>query len=224
MSLSKELAQPERNLAGPEMARAGAELRAAPPQYPAGKYGVIVADPPWPLRKIPRAVKPRQQGWDYPTMTVAEIEAMPVAGLALPDAWLFLWTTHRYLPHAFGIAERWGFSYRFTMTWHKSTGFQPWNLARLNCEFCLVSVRGNPQLADPKAFNACFYARSNGHSVKPQSFYDTVRRVTGPGPKLDLFARREIPGFDSWGNQAPGYTAGVNAATPQETGINRTGT
>ena len=89
------------------------------------------------------------------------------------------------------------------MTWHKNSGFQLWNFARLNCEFCLVCSRGSPKLADPKNFNACFYARSGAHSAKPQAFYNTVRRVTGPGPKLDLFGRRAIPGFDSWGNQAP---------------------
>lgn len=30
-----------------------------------------------------------------------------------------------------------------------------------------------------------------------------VMQVTRPGPELNLFGRREILGFDSWGNQAP---------------------
>ena len=210
LSLSKEMEPPERNIPDPELARAGDELRAAPPRYPEAKYGVIVADPPWQLRKTDRKARPEQQGWDYPTMSVEDIAALPVASMALPDCWLFLWTTHRYLPHAFGIAEKWDFKYRYTMTWHKNSGFQPWNFARLNCEFCLVCSQGNPKLADSRNFNACFYARSGAHSVKPQAFYDTVRRVTGPGPKLDLFGRREIPGFDSWGNQAPAAECGIN--------------
>ena len=203
LSLSSELAPPERNISEAELAREAAELRRAPVQYPDRRYGVIVADPPWDLRKIEREVAPEQRGWDYPTMPAREIARMPVDRMALPDCWLFLWTTHRHLPQAFEIVARWGFKYRWCMVWAKNSGFQPWNFARLNCEFCLVAVRGSPQLADAKGFNALFHARSGAHSVKPQAFYDTVRRVTGEGRRLDLFGRRAIPGFDSWGNQAP---------------------
>jgi N6-adenosine-specific RNA methylase IME4 len=39
------------------------------------------------------------------------------------------------------------------------------------------------------------------HSVKPDAFYDLVEQVS-PGPYLELFARRQRLGWDTWGNEA----------------------
>jgi N6-adenosine-specific RNA methylase IME4 len=43
--------------------------------------------------------------------------------------------------------------------------------------------------------------RSNMHSAKPEAFYDLVESVS-PGPYLELFARRQRLGWDTWGNEA----------------------
>lgn len=179
-----------------------AELRSAPVPWPVGKYACIVVDPPWPLRKTPMRVRPNQVGFDYPTMSLDEIAALPLEQLALTDCWIFLWTVQKYLRSAFDIMESWGGTHVCTMVWHKNGGIQPLNRPMFNCEFVLMGRIGNPQLASSADFPTCFYARRQGHSVKPQAFYDILRRVTRP-PRLDLFGRREIPGFDSWGNQAP---------------------
>lgn len=169
-----------------------------PPPLPTGEYRTIVIDPPWPMTKIKREVRPNQEGFDYPTMSVDEIGSMPLP--LADDAFVFLWTTQKFLPDAFNIMDSWDLKYRFTMVWHKNGGIQPYNCAQFNCEFVLLGSKGAPVFADLKAFNTVFYAARNGHSVKPEEFYDLVRRVT-LAPRLDMFSRREIDGFEVWGNE-----------------------
>ena len=174
------------------------QLIAEPPKLPENQYRTIVIDPPWAMKKIEREVRPNQAGFDYPTMSIEEIMAidLPIAD----DAFVFLWTTQKFLPTAFQIIEAWGIKYRFTMVWHKNGGIQPYNSAQFNCEFILVGSKGNPIFYDLKAFKTAFNAPRQEYSVKPDEFYELVERVT-LSPRLDMFARREIEDFDVWGNE-----------------------
>lgn len=52
-------------------------------------------------------------------MSVDEIKGLPVEALALPDAFLFLWTTNRYLGAAFDVMTAWGFRYAQAIIWAK---------------------------------------------------------------------------------------------------------
>jgi len=181
-------------------AAARAELRAAALKIdpPAGKYRSIVIDPPWPMQKIERAVRPNQIGFDYPTMSEVELAAFGVPAMSHDDCHLFLWTTQRFLPMAFRLLETWGFPYLFAMVWHKPGGFQPVGLPQYNCEFVLCGRRGGLEFLDTRAFPTCFEAPRREHSRKPDAFYDLVRRVS-PAPRIDVFAREPRDGFDLWG-------------------------
>ena len=68
---------------------------------PTGRFAVIYADPPWQFRswsdkgrnRCPDALV-RQKGLaerHYKVISIEDIKALPVRGLALPDAALFLW-------------------------------------------------------------------------------------------------------------------------------------
>jgi len=163
-----------------------------------GKYDVIVIDPPWKMSKIDRDITPEQTGLDYPTMTEAELSAIPLP--METDCHVFLWTTHKFLPVALRLVDGWSLKYTLTFVWHKNGGFQPFNLPQYNCEFIIYARNGSPKFRDTKDFFTCFDAPRTGHSQKPEEFYNVIRRVTA-GRRVDIFGRRDIEGFESWGNE-----------------------
>jgi len=177
-------------------------LKRASIAEPNGKFPVIVTDPPWPMNLCVMGESTESHKLDYPTRSIPEIEQDNlVAKYADKDCFVFMWTTHRFLPDALHIFEKWGVKYSFTMVWHKDGGMQVPGNPQFNCEFCICGRIGSPVFVDTKQFPACFDAPRTGHSKKPDKFYEIIERAT-VGPRLDAYNRRVIPGFVGWGNEA----------------------
>ena len=166
-------------------------------------YNVVVIDPPWPVKKIKRKVAPNQVDMDYKTMNLKDIAAIKPP-MAKEGCHLFLWTTQKYLPSALDIIKKWGCRYILTFVWHKPGGFQPFGLPQYNCEFVVYARYGSPpKFSSLKAFPACFNGKRGAHSEKPEEFYSMIRRVTEGCTRLDMYNRRQIEGFDGWGDESP---------------------
>ncbi len=185
MDRSGNVASAHRRL---QVERQARELAAAPPALPEGPFGVIVADPPWPYEggSLP-----------YPSMPIEAIKAVPVAGLAEPDAILWLWTTNSHLPQAFEVAAAWGFEYKSLLTWVKDRmGTGQW--LRGQTEHCLLAVRGAPVFLKGD-YSTVLSAARREHSRKPDEFYQLVEALC-PASKVELFARTEREAWRAFGN------------------------
>ena len=169
------------------------------------KYKTIYADPPWPEAgggKIKRGADRH-----YPLMSV---EAIKLLGVKLQDyidddgCHLYLWVTNTYLTDGIDVMAEWGFDYKTTITWVKDRiGLGQYY--RGKSEHCLFGVRNNlPYRMRPDGKRAqgvtAFFAPRTEHSTKPQQMRRMICDVSY-GPRVALFARRKVAGWDVWGNQ-----------------------
>jgi len=164
------------------------------------KYQIIYADPPWEVSKILRKVRPNQhKELDYPTMSLAAIKFLSVNEISADNCCLFLWTTHSYLPKAFEVMASWGFKYQRTITWDKQNGMCLFGFHH-RTEFLLFGYKGKLEMYPKrKAFPTIVQAKSDRHSSKPQVFRDLIEPFGNP--RIELFARQKVDGWDSWGNE-----------------------
>lgn len=174
------------------------------PPFPENKYRCIVLDPPWPIQKIERQERPDQgMTLDYPTMTLEEIEALPIPKLALEDGChLYLWVTQKYLPVGLDLVEKWGFRYECLMTWRKNVGITPFSWM-YDTEHVIFARLGSLPL-QRMGLRLSFDGKVTDHSTKPEAFYDERVILASPTPRLEMFARKQRNHFEVWGNEVDG--------------------
>lgn len=176
-------------------------------------YATLVVDPPWPYPEGWPPFGPTSKGGDrpgrrrlpYSSMSIAEIKALPVAQLAKTEGYLFLWATDRYLEDALAVVRAWGFTKKQTVVWCKQPGGQrPGGMFATTAEFIIVAQKINPganahgRRTKGRVDRSWFEWPRGAHSEKPAAFLDMVEQVS-PGPYVELFARRQRIGWDSWG-------------------------
>lgn len=179
---------------------------------PGGKFPVILADPPWRFRTWSETNQHKAASRHYDLMTLDDIKALPIAGLAAPDCALFLWAINPMIPQALETIEAWGFKFKtvaFTWakqspsgaSWHMGLGY--WN--RQNTEQCFLATRGKPKRV-AKNVRQLLVAPRREHSRKPDEVHNRIEALL-EGPYLELFARRPRDGWTCWGDELPAAVA-----------------
>ena len=173
------------------------------------EYRIIYADPPWKQsRGGKKAVRKNSSGkaLEYPTLSLEEIEEhlKQATSLAGEDSVLFLWTIDKYLFEAQQIAERLGYKLHARMIWNKVTGIPAAFTIRFGHEYLLYMYKGKltPVATDERGkIHSVFTEKCKRHSEKPQIAYEIIERLYPFWNKLELYARKERPLWDCWGNE-----------------------
>jgi site-specific DNA-methyltransferase (adenine-specific) len=110
------------------------------------------------------------------------------------------------LPDALKVIEAWGFKYKtIAFCWNKKSKHGKWisNLGRWtmgNIEICILAVKGHPHRI-VKNVKQLVIAERTVHSEKPSEIRNRIVELMGDLPRIELFARQKVDGWDCWGNE-----------------------
>lgn len=168
-------------------------------------YQIIYADPPWHYRNYADNTASRWVGNQYPVMSVGDICDLPIAEIADDNSVLFLWTTAPCLQEAMKVVTAWGFEYKTkAFCWVKQnkvnmglfTGMGYWT--RSNTEDCWLCTKGHPKRIDA-GIHQVIMSPVMGHSKKPTIIRERIVQLMGDLPRIELFARKKVEGWDCLG-------------------------
>ena len=173
--------------------------------FPNKKYNIIYADPAWSYRDKALSGN-RGAGCKYPVMNIDDIKNLPVKDIADDNCILFLWVTFPKLNECFDVIKTWGFEYKTVgFTWVKKyrngtnfMGMGRWT--RANAEICMIATKGKPKRINA-GIRQIIESIPERHSKKPDIVREKIVELVGDLPRIELFAREKINGWDSWGNE-----------------------
>lgn len=170
------------------------------------KYQIIYADPPWQFKNYNDKTATLWVGQQYPLMTLEGIKALRIDRISADNSILFLWATFPTLPTAFEVISSWGFNYKtVAFTWVKmskggNTLKRMGYWTRSNAEVCLLATKGHPRRVDTNTSQVVMTVPRQ-HSKKPNEVRDRIVQLMGDLPRIELFARQQVDGWDCWGNE-----------------------
>jgi N6-adenosine-specific RNA methylase IME4 len=184
----------------------GRDLERAPAPFENLKhrhYGVILADPPWPMQTWSEAGLGKSPERHYPTMSNEAIMALPVWELAAENCALILW--HRWInpQAALDVIKAWGFTQVSGGSWQKRTvnlkpTFGTGYYYRNSSEPYYLAVRGRAgrgsrSVRDSMTTALEFATGLDGvrreHSRKPPEMRQNIDAMWPDVPGVELFAR-----------------------------------
>lgn len=171
------------------------------------KYKIILADPPWSYKVWSKKGQGRSAESHYRCMAKEEIKNLPIDNISDNNCVLFLWVTMPCLIEGIELCKAWGFDYKTvgfvwckrnkkSLSWFWGMGY--WT--RANAELCLIATKGKiSRIA--KNVHQIVDTPIQEHSKKPSIVRDRIVSLMGDLPRIELFAREKVDGWDCWGNE-----------------------
>lgn len=171
--------------------------------FPNKKYGVIYADPPWQYdNKRTGGTHKSGAGQKYRTMNYDELAKLPIQQISDANCILFQWATVPLLPAGINLLSDWGFEYKTSLIWFKENSYGLGYWFRGMTELLLIGTKGKikPFRAQMPNLIRCPIQK---HSKKPDRFRTLIEHLTRTmEPKIELFARTKVHGWDVWGDDS----------------------
>lgn len=177
-------------------------------------FDVVMCDPPWPFELRSEKGEEKSPQAQYSTMSMGDIEAMPIGNLVADGGLIFLWCTWPLIDRQAAIMRQWGFVPKTGGAWNKRTpeGKLRWGtgyVLRSVCEPFLIGGLSGRAARGPKLINmvetlaeAVVDGVAREHSRKPDEAYSLLEHLSPGARRADIFSRQSRPGWSGWGDQA----------------------
>jgi len=164
------------------------------------KYQIIYADPPWEWKTYSNKGRIKTSDNHYPLMSIEVLKNLPIIDIADDNCILFMWVQDAHLVNALDVGNAWGFTYKTVgFIWDKQNfGMGYWT--RKGAEMCLLFTRGHPKRISGSV-RQFISERKTDHSVKPCIVRERIVQLVGDLPRVELFSRQKVSGWDCWGNE-----------------------
>jgi N6-adenosine-specific RNA methylase IME4 len=173
------------------------------------KYSIIYADPPWSYNDKRKTLKRYTGANDhYETLSIQEIKNLPINNISAENSILFIWVVMPLLQEGLDVIKSWGFKYKTCgFSWMKTNkssatlfGRGVGHYTMPNVELCLIGIKGRFNRNKNNIYQAVLSAREE-HSKKPDEVRNRIVELCGDLPRIELFARSKIDGWDVFGNE-----------------------
>lgn len=153
------------------------------------KYGTVLVNPPWFARG------------DNPDDTERKLRTLPLFNWLAEDCVIALWHPPEHANRIQGIVDSWAMSYTTTIPWIAVEG----KLHRSplpvkgTIRFLAIARRGYMPPPEDALANLIALSADSGPSCGLDQVYGILERSCPP-PYLELFALRNRPNWDAWGD------------------------
>lgn len=176
------------------------------------KYNIIYLDPAWffnprnnPNTKFGGGVTNK-----YPVMKIDEIKKIDIPSIADENCAMFMWATtsstnDSNLEDKLSLFRHWGFELKNEgFTWVKTNPksgtpfFGTGYYTKSNAEHCYLGIKGKMKPVSNRVSSLIISPRER-HSKKPDETRDRIVELFGDVPRIELFSRQNVEGWDCMG-------------------------